>query len=57
MIKFFPDFTKKDYELIVSALEQKQVNYVVGDRMYNEYGDLIKEMNRRSQSAVPWRAE
>ncbi len=52
MIKFFPDFTQEDYALIVCALKQKQARYVVGDRMYKEYGDLIKEMNRRSMSAI-----
>ena len=39
------------------ALEQKQARYVVGDRMYKEYGDLIKEMNRRSMSAIVRRIE
>ena len=52
MIKFFPDFTQEDYALIVCALQQKQARYVVGDRMYKEYGDIIKEMNRRSMSAI-----
>tara|TARA_B100002019_G_scaffold74273_1_gene64218 strand:- start:448 stop:621 length:174 start_codon:yes stop_codon:yes gene_type:complete len=57
MIKFFPDFTQEDYALIVCALRQKQASYVVGDRMYKEYGDLIKEMNRRSMSAIARRTE
>ena len=57
MIKFFPDFTQEAYALIVCALRQKQASSVVGDRMYKEYGDLIKEMNRRSMSAIVRRTE
>ena len=33
-------------------LEYKQGHYIPGDRMYNEYGDIINELKRRSQSAV-----
>ena len=55
MTKFMPDFSKKDYALIIGALERRQGNYIPGDRMYNEYGDLIEELKRRSQSAVAWR--
>ena len=50
-----PDFSKKDYALIIGALERRQGNYITGDKMYNEYGDLIEELKRRSQSAVSWR--
>jgi len=55
MTNFMPDFSKKDYEVIIDALEYKQGHYIPGDRMYNEYGDIIKELKRRSQSAVAWR--
>jgi len=55
MTKFMPDFSKKDYALIIGALERRQGNYIPGDKMYNEYGDLIEELKRRSQSAVAWR--
>jgi hypothetical protein len=55
MTKYFPDFTKQDYVLIIDALEQRQHCFVAGDRMYNEYASLEAEMRRRMQSAVPWR--
>ena len=55
MTKFMPDFSKKDYAVIIEALEYKQRHYIPGDRMYNEYGDIIQELKRRSQSAVAWR--
>jgi len=47
-----PDFSQKDYAVIIDALEYKQGHYIPGDRMYNEYGDIINELKRRSQSAV-----
>jgi hypothetical protein len=56
MSKFMPDFSKKDYAVIIEALEYKQGHYVPGDKMYNEYGEIIVEMKRRSESAVAWRA-
>lgn len=55
MTKFMPDFSKKDYAVIIEALEYKQGHYIPGDRMYNEYGDIIEELKRRRQSAVAWR--
>lgn len=51
-----PDFSKKDYAVIIDALEHKQGHYIPGDKMYNEYGEIIEEMKKRSQSAVAWRA-
>ena len=54
-IEFMPDFSKQDYKLIIDALQKRQTNYIAGDRMYKEYGKLIVEMNRRHESAVPWR--
>ena len=50
-----PDFSKQDYKLIIDALQKRQTNYIAGDRMYKEYGKLIVEMNRRHESAIPWR--
>ena len=55
MSNFMPDFSQKDYAVIIDALEYKQGHYIPGDRMYNEYGDIINELKRRSQSAVAWR--
>ena len=53
MSNFMPDFSQKDYAVIIDALEYKQGHYIPGDRMYNEYGDIINELKRRSQSAGP----
>ena len=50
-----PDFSKKDYSVIIDALEYKQGHYIPGDRMYNEYGEIIEELKRRSKSAIAWR--
>ena len=55
MTKFMPDFSKKDYAVIIDALEYKQGHYIPGDRMYNEYAEIIEELKRRSQSAIAWR--
>ena len=48
-------FTKQDYSLIIVALEEKQRRYIVGDRMYEEYGSLITELKRKKVSAIAWR--
>lgn len=53
--KYMLGFTREDYFLMISALEEKQHKYIVGDRMYEEYGSLIKELYRRKESAIPWR--
>jgi|TARA_B100000035_G_scaffold155894_1_gene132809 hypothetical protein len=53
--EFMPDFSKQDYKLIIDALKKRQTSYIAGDRMYKEYGKLINEMDRRQESAVPWR--
>ena len=55
MTKFMPDFSQKDYAVIINALEYKQGHYIPGDKMYNEYKEIIAELKRRSQSAVAWR--
>ena len=55
MTNFMPDFSQKDYDLIINALEYKRGYYIHGDRVYNEYGQIIEEMKRRSQSAIAWR--
>ena len=55
MTKFMPDFSQKDYAVIIDALEYKQGHYIPGDRMHKEYGEIIEELKRRSQSAVAWR--
>ena len=49
------DFSKKDYAVIIEALEYKQGHYIPGDRMYNEYQEIIEEFKKKSQSAVAWR--
>ena len=55
MTKFMPDFSQKDYAVIIGALEHRQGHYIPGDKMYTEYSDLIEELKRRSASAVAWR--
>ena len=52
---YFPDFTKEDYRLIIDALEKRKTSYIAGDRMYGDYENLIKEMERRSSAAIPWK--
>lgn len=53
--KYMLGFTKQDYSLIIVALEEKQRRYIVGDRMYEEYGSLITELKRKKVSAIAWR--
>ena len=52
---YFPDFTKEDYRLIIDALEKRKTSYIAGDRMYRDYENLIKEMERRASAAIPWK--
>ena len=53
--EYFPDFTKEDYRLIIDALEKRKTSYIAGDKMYRDYENLIKEMERRSSAAIPWK--
>jgi|TARA_B100002019_G_scaffold238933_1_gene214183 hypothetical protein len=52
--KFFPDFTKQEYDRIIESVERRQHNYVCGDKMYNELGGIAAELKRRQQAARPF---
>ena len=52
MTKFMPDFSKKDYELMIDAIDYRRSYYTVGDAFYNELSDIIAELERRKVSAV-----
>ena len=43
MSNFMPDFSQKDYDLIINALEYKRGHYIPGDKVYNEYGEIIEK--------------
>ena len=47
-MKLKPLYSDREYELILDALERRRTNFIAGDKMYKEYGALIKEMEKRS---------
>ena len=48
------DFSKKDYAVIIEALEYKQGHYIPGDRMYNEYQEIIEEFKIDTREFQPF---
>ena len=43
------------YEMIIHAIEQRQSSYVVGDKMYNEYDEILNETAQiKSMTAMDW---
>ncbi len=55
MSKFMPDFSQADYDIMIRELSLRRGYYMVGDAFYNELDTIIKELERRKESAVPWR--
>ena len=53
--KFFPDFTQKEYDQIIESVERRQHNYVCGDKVYNELGNIADELKRRQASAIQFK--
>ena len=47
-MKLKPLYSDREYELILDALERRRTNFIAGDKMYKEYGALIKEVERIS---------
>ena len=42
------------YALLLAALERKMRSYTVGDRMYEDYSELIKVIQSSSMTAQDW---
>ena len=55
MSKFMPNFSQADYNIMIRELSIRRGVYMVGDAFYNEIDEIIKELERRKQSAVPRR--
>ena len=47
-LKDKPLYSDREYSLILDALERRRTNFIAGDKMYKEYGALIKETEERS---------
>tara|TARA_B100001989_G_scaffold139677_1_gene99174 strand:+ start:229 stop:483 length:255 start_codon:yes stop_codon:yes gene_type:complete len=47
-MKLKPLYSDREYALILDALERRRTNFIAGDKMYREYGALIKDMEKRS---------
>jgi len=43
-----PLYSDREYALILDALERRRTNFIAGDKMYKEYGALIKETEQKS---------
>jgi len=51
-----PDFSKADYRIMIRELSLRRGSFTVGDAVYNELDEIIKELERRKETAIPWRA-
>ena len=47
-MKLKPLYSDREYALILDALERRRTNFIAGDKMYKEYGALIKETEQKS---------
>ena len=52
--KKMENFTKYQYEMIIHAVEHRQSSYVVGDRMYNDYEEILNELRSKIMTALDW---
>ena len=52
--EFFPDFTRRDYDKIIEAVERRQRNYICGDASYKELGRIAEELKRRQVAAIAY---
>ena len=53
MTNFMPNFSQADYDIMIRELSIRRGVYMVGDAFYNELDEIIKELERRKESAVP----
>jgi len=48
------NFTKYQYEMIIHAIEHRQASYVVGDKVYNDYDEILNELRNKIMTAIDW---
>tara|TARA_B100000035_G_scaffold286836_1_gene271430 strand:- start:669 stop:824 length:156 start_codon:yes stop_codon:yes gene_type:complete len=48
------DFTAYQYTLILEALEKKRNAFIPGDKLYNDYNEIISYIEVKSMSASDW---
>ena len=47
-------FNKHQYKIMIEAIERVQSNYYVGDKMYNEYEEILTELRTKTMTAMDW---
>ena len=47
-MKLKPLYSDREYALILDALERRRTNFIAGDRMFKEYGALVKTIEEKS---------
>ena len=47
-MKLKPLYSDREYSLILDALERRRTNFIAGDRMFKEYGALVKTIEEKS---------
>lgn len=47
-------FTKHQYELIIESLEIRQSHFIVGDKLYQEHEEVLKELRKKIMTAMDW---
>ena len=47
-MKLKPLYSDREYELILDALERRRTNFIAGDKMFKEYGALLRTIEEKS---------
>jgi hypothetical protein len=47
-MKLKPLYSDREYELILDALERRRTNFIAGDKMFKEYGALVRTIEEKS---------
>ena len=47
-------FNTYQYKIMIEAIEKVQSNYYVGDKMYNEYEEILTELRTKTMTAMDW---
>ena len=48
------NFTTYQYEMIIHAIEHRQASYVVGDKVYSDYDEILNELRNKIMTAIDW---
>ena len=47
-------FTDYQYALILDALEKRKIAFMVGDKMFNDYQEIINVIQTKKMTASDW---